>query len=368
MERDENNFTNYSGENIEKRKELFNAALLEGTSPGYTSPLINSLRGLRILGKGPAMMPMADNTIGLALVTRPQLNLTDDNISRSEKLVSLYGAGQYSMSGYIRGMLDERWAASNPNVALDNFSPFITCLTEYLKTSSGFGDLQIQVETSDPGLRQQVYQRVASKLEDNSAFTINQTYFNPKPNVLQGLFQIWEDYISEVTSGDRLVTPRDNYLMGNKIDYDCRIYHLIMNKDTEYLEHIFATVQSIPVTYPVGAMANIDNSGSSLRGEGQDDFTIQFASVGMRFDEWGLIQSFNEHTFLYNPRLRPESRNSYFRELKSEEYIPYNYGAYPLLLPRQAEVKGEAGFSTMRTGIKLTWWVPKGREAPNFNQ
>lgn len=359
MDQNENNFTNYSGENIENRRELFNASLLQGTSPGYTSPLITSLRGLRILGKGPAMMPLADNTIGLALVTRPQLNLTDDNISRSEKLVSLFGAGQYSMSGYIRGMLDERWAAGNPNVALDNNMPFITCLTEYLKTSTGFGDLQIQIDTSEPGLRQQVYQRVASKLEDNSAFSINQTYFNPKPNVLQGLFQIWEDYISEVTSGDRQVSPRDWYLMANRIDYDCRIYHLIMNKDTEYLEHIFATVQSIPVTYPAGAMANIDNTSGSLRGEGQDDFSIQFASVGMRFDEWGLIQSFNEHSFLYNPRLRPQVRNSFYRELNPTEYIPYSYGAYPLLLPRQAEVKGENGQTALRTGIKLTWWVPK---------
>ncbi|UQT02834.1 putative virion structural protein [Serratia phage vB_SmaM-Yubaba] len=359
MDQDENNFTNYSGENLEKRREIFDASLLMGTSPGYTSPLINSLRGLRILGKGPAMMPLADNTIGLALVTRPQLNLTDDNISRSEKLVSLYGAGQYSMSGYIRGMLDERWAASNPNVALDNKMPFITCLTEYLKTSTGFGDLQLQIDTSDPGLRQQVYQRVSSKLEDNSAFTINQTYFNPKPSVIQGLFQIWEDYISEVVSGDRQVSPRDWYLLANRIDYDCRIYHLIMNKDTEYLEHIFATVQSIPVTYPAGSIADIDNTTNTLRGEGQDDFTIQFASVGMRFDEWGLIQSFNEHSFMYNPRLRPEMRNTYYRELNAKEYIPYNYGAYPLLLPRQGEVKGEGGRTSLRTGIKLTWWVPK---------
>src|ERR1044072_5795171 len=93
MDQDENNFTNYSGENLPKRQEIFDVALLSGTSPGWTAPLINSLRGLRIVGKGPAMMPLADNTIGLALVTRPQLNLTDDNITRSEKLVSLYGVG-----------------------------------------------------------------------------------------------------------------------------------------------------------------------------------------------------------------------------------------------------------------------------------
>lgn len=359
MDQDENNFTNYSGENLEKRQDIFDTALLTGTSPGYTSPLMNSLRGLRILGKGPAMMPMADNTIGLALVTRPRLNLTDDNISRSEKLMSLYGATQYSVGAYIRGMLDERWAAANNPLFLNNKIPFITCLTEYLKVSTGFGDLQIRMDMSEPGLRDQVYQRVASKLEENGSFSIQQTYFNPKPSVIQGLFQVWEDYISEVVSGDRQCGPRDRYLMGNRIDYDCRIYHLIMNKDTEYLEHIFASVQSIPTTYPAGAMATIDNSGTNLRGEGQDDFTVQFSSVGQRQDEIGLIQAFNEHSFLYNPNIRPEVRDRYYRELKSDEYIAYNYGAYPLLLPRVSEVKGEGGRSALRSGIKLTWWVEK---------
>jgi hypothetical protein len=211
--------------------------------------------------------------------------------------------------------------------------------------------LQISIDTSEPGLRSQVYQRVASKLEDNSVYTINQTYFNPKPSVIQGLFQYWEDYISEVTSGDRQVSPRTWYLMGNRIDYDCRIYHLIMNKDSYFLEHIFATVQSIPISYPAGAIASIDNTQNSLRGEGQDDFSVQFSSAGQRMDEWGLIQAFNEHSFLYNPTIRPETRNSYYRELDPTEYVAYGYGAYPLLLPRITD--------NGRTGIKLTWWVEK---------
>lgn len=350
MSSNENDFTNYSGENLPNRDAIFDATLLEGFSPGWSSPLINSLRGLKILGQGPAMMPLSDNTIGLPFVTRPQLNLTDDNISRSEKLVSLYGAGQNSIGAYIRGMLDERWAASNAGKILDNRMPFIVPLTTFIKTSTGFSDLQLSIETSEPGLRSQVYQRVASKLEENGVFSINQTYYNPKPSVIQALFQYWEDYISEVVSGDRQVTPRDWYLMGNRIDYDCRIYHLIMNKDAMFLEHIFATVQSIPTTYPAGAIASIDTTQNTLRGEGQDDFTIQFSSAGQRQDEFGLIQSFNEHSFLYNPGIMPNVRNNNFRELSTEEYMAYSGGAYPLLLPRS-----EKG----RNGIKLTWWVPK---------
>lgn len=358
MSDNENNFTNYSGENLENRKEIFDSMLMSsGNNPGYIAPLINSLSGLRIMGRGPAMMPMSDNTIGLPFVTRPRLNLTDDNISRSEKLVSLYGVGQYSVGAYVRAMLDERWAASNNPIGFDNNFPFITCLTEYIKTSTGFGDLQMRIETSEPGLRDQVYQRVASKLEENGQYTVNQTYFNPKPSLIQAIFQYWEDYISEVVSGDRQCGPRDRYLVGNRIDYDCRIYHLIMNKDSMFLEHIFATIQSIPNTYPSGSIANIDNTAASIRGEGQDEFSVQFSSVGMRMDEWGLIQAFNESMFLYNPRLMPDVRRTYFRELDVTEYAKYAYRAYPLLLPKVNEPIGTGNNKSTRSGIKLTWWA-----------
>jgi hypothetical protein len=349
MSQDENDFTNYSGENIEKRQEILDSALLEGTWPGWTAPMINSLRGLRIIGKGPAMMPLSDNTIGLPFFTRPQLNLSDDNISRSEKLVSLYGCGQNSMGAYVRGLLDERWAAGNKGIILDNKMPFIVPFTQYLKTSNGFNDLQLSIDTSEPGLRSQVYQRVASKLEYNEVFTMNCNFYNPKPSIIQAIIQYWTDYISEVVSGDRQVSPRAWYLMGNRIDYDCRIYHLIMNKDSLFLEHIFATIQSIPTTYPAGALASIDNTSNSLRGEGQDDFTVQFSSAAQRQDEWGLINAFNEHSYLYNPNLMPNVRNQFYRELSTQEYIANNFGEnYPLILPRAVDGN--------RSGMKLTWW------------
>lgn len=354
---EDTDFTNYSGETLDKRKEIYDNALLDSGTPGYTAPLINSMRGIRILGKGPAMMPLADDTIGLSFVTRPQLNLADDNIKRSERLKVLMKGGQYSIASYIRGILDERWGAANKVVGLNNLMPFIPVLTEYLKTSTGFGDLQMQIKTTEPGIRDQVYQRVDSKLEENGLFTMSQTYFNPKPSIIPALFQFWESYISEVTSGDRLVSPRFKYLFGNRIDFDCRIYHLIMGADGEFLSHIFATVQSIPVTFPAGSQANIDNTQNTLRGEGQDDFSVQFSSTAMRFNEDGLISSFNDHSYNYNPNLRPQVRDRFFRMLQPSEYQAYNYGAYPLLLGVRNDRRGGVGIG--RDGIKLTWWVHK---------
>lgn len=358
MEKDVTDFTNYSGETLPDHANVYNQALTDSGTPGTNAPLTNSLRGFRILGKGPAMMPLADDTIGFSFVSRPQLNLSDDVIRRTDRLRALKDVSDNSIGAYIRGMLDERWGATTNCPALDNLNPYITCLTTYLKTSNGFGDLQMGITTTEPGLREQVYQRVNSKLEENGLFTMNQTYFNPRPSVIPALFQYWETYISEVTSGDSGCYPRAKYLLGNRIDHDCAIIHLIMNKDTEFLEQIFTTVQSIPVTFPAGSQANIDNTQNSLRGEGQDDFSVQFSSTGMRYNEPGIISAFNDRMYAYNPRIAPGQRDQFYRKLDPSEYQANGYNdAYPLLLSVRNDRRGGSGNG--RDGVKLTWWVRK---------
>lgn len=352
-------FTKYSGETIDNRTSVFDSALLEGTSPGFQAPLINTLRGISVLGRGPAMMPLSDDTEGFQFVTRPKLNLTDDNISRSESLQSLMDCGPNSIGGFIRGTLDERWAAANNPPTVVNRNPFIPCLTNYLKSTPGFNDLQFNIKTSDPGIREQVYQSIDSKLEENGSYTLSTTYYNPAPSIIPSLFRYWLSYISEVSCGDRQVAPRDKYLFGNRCDHDCRIYNLVLNKDGMYLENIFASCQSIPSTYAIGALSAIDYSNGIARAEGQDEFTMNYASVGMRFNEFGLINAFNDHSYLYNPSIRPETRNQYYREIEPDEMIEYGYAALPLLLPKTSERVGKGAFAGARSGIKLTWWVDR---------
>lgn len=351
--------------NEEKRQDFFDIMLQNNNMPGYTNPTVNAFRGFNPFSSGPAMMELSDNVIGLIFVTRPEFNLSDYNIYRSEKLISMAGAGPNDLSGYLRGLLDKQWAAKTfgdqGHPMLDNNMPFITCLNEFLKTSTGFGDLQLRINTTEPGLRQQVYQYVSSKIEENGQYSIQQTYHNPRPLIIQTLFQYWLTYISEVKSGDNQITPHMEYLMGNRCDHDCRIYHMLMNRDTEYLESIFATVRSIPQTFPAGAIADIDRTGSSLRGQGQDEISIQFSSEGMRFDEISLINSFNEHVYYYNPALMQTVKNGgngEYRLLDISEYRDYRYMMYPLLIPTQQDIRGKTKQS-FRQGIRLTWWTRK---------
>ncbi len=340
----DNDNANYTGETLNNRFDVLNGAFGANGGASYSSPLGNILRGVKILGPGVQLAPIADDVIGLVFVNRPLLNLSDDNVRKSPRFSLFYQAGSGSLAGYVRGLLDYRTAMLYPHPALDNKSAWISPLTNLVKKSDGFPDLDLEIETSQPGIRGEVHQWPSSILEENGKFTINQTYHNPKPGFMPFLFETWESYIPEVRLGDHEMEPYPEAVFGNWWDFDCRIYHFIMHKNIRNIENMFMTIQSIPSTYPMGALATIDNDSPSRRGQGQDELTVSFSSVGARFNTFKVADSFNGATVFFNPAMADGKREATYRKLKPSEFLNFNYQAYPWI-----------NIETM----EMEWWVLK---------
>ncbi|WP_228493064.1 hypothetical protein, partial [Pseudomonas aeruginosa] len=86
--------------------EWWNYAFRENGGPGFDNALTNLLRGFRILGPGNQLAPIPDDTIGLAFMSRPMLNLSDENVILHPQLVSLYRPQRNSLNAYVKGLLD----------------------------------------------------------------------------------------------------------------------------------------------------------------------------------------------------------------------------------------------------------------------
>ena len=312
--------------------------------PSYTSPLVNMMRGMKIFGGGPQMAPVADDTIGLAFVSRPLCNLSDDNCARHPQLADLYKPAKNSPQQYIKCLLDKREGDRNSCDILDNKMGWMVILTNLLKQSDGFGDVDLEVSTIDGGFRGEVHQQIAGLLDENGAFSIRQTYYNVKGGLIPDIFNKWMRYEVEVTLGDCGVEPYPEADYQNYIDHDCRIYHLIMNKNMRNISHMFMTLQSMPTSFPVGAMATINNDTSNRRGEGQEEITINFSSVGMRYDSWEIAEGFNGTTVYFNEDMKPTNRLQKYVKLKPSEYLTMQYNAYPWI-----------NIETM----ELEWWADR---------
>ncbi|UVD32083.1 hypothetical protein [Vibrio phage phiKT1028] len=336
----------FTGEVDPKVKIWLNDIFKENGGGSYLSPLGNILHGIKILGNGIQLAPMADDTIGLMFIPRPMLNLSDENVSKSPRFAKLFKADSNSLGGYIRGLLDYRVGRTYNHPALDNLNAWMPLLTNLLQKSDGFPDLELENSTTQPGIRQEVYQWMEGIMETNGALTINQSYKNVKGGILPYLFGVWEHYIPEVRLGDHGMEPYWEAQYQNYWDFDTRIYHLFMNPNMVNIESIYMTLSSVPSTHPQGSLASIDLTQGGRRGPGQDTFDIQFKSIGARADTFECVDGFNGSTIKFNPDMADGKRQRLYRKLDRTEFLDYNFKAYPWI-----------NVATM----ELEWWVPDER-------
>lgn len=312
--------------------DFLEAAFSENGGPGYSAPLVNSLTGVRIIGSGHQQIPIPDDTIGLVFTTRPNLNLSDANIKNHTQLLPLYQPKPHSLQAYIKGLLDPTWGKANSGMIefLDPLNPWLVPITNLVKTSEGFPDISLRVDKSKPGFRQEVYQYISGLLKYNRDLDIRQTYWTPKPNFMPYIFETWEHYIEGVSLGDEGMQPYPEALLQSYQDYDCRIYHMILNKNMRNIEWIFCNASCFPTTFPSGAMSAIDRTQDSIRGQGQDELAINFSGVGFRFGNMKVADMFNRSTVYMNPDMGA-NRTSKYRKLSFSEYYRggYKKGVYP---------------------------------------
>jgi len=294
---------------------------------GYTTALTSQLRSIQIMGPGQQLMPIADDTIGLAYVSRPMLNLSDKNCMLHPQLYALYRPDRGSLMAYVKGMLDPVWGAANAgdDTILDPLNPWLVPCSRFLKVSSGFPDLSLGTGNSSPGIRKETYRFVNGLLEVNHDFDIQQSYYNPSPGFLPYMFEAWVHYIDGVTTGDHSIEPRFQALRQNYLDYTCRIYHIIMNRNMRNIEWIFCCGGGMPTTFPSGSFSTIDRTQNTLRGQGQDELSINFAVNGFRFNNVMVADAFNRTTLRVNPNMHPKVRNAHYRKLSFQEPADTNY-------------------------------------------
>ena len=311
--------------------EWLNYAFSENGGPGFGSAMINMLKGVRILGPGNQMAPIPDDNIGLVFVNRPLLNLSDENVQLHPQLATLYNPPKNTLQHYIKGLLDPVWSRGNSGSTdfLDPLYPWISPFTNLCKVSSGFPDASLNVSKSTPGIRGEVYQYVDGILKVNYDYDMRMSFYPSKPNILPAIFDVWNHYIEAVTLGDEGMEPYAEALFQNYRDYDCRIYHIIMNRNLRNIEGIYCNGYSWPNTYPSGAFSMIDRTTNSLRGQGQDELEITFPSVIFRYNNIQIADQFNRTTVFFNKNMLPNVRETHYRRLSPREYMMGNYNVYP---------------------------------------
>ena len=260
----------------------------------------NNLYGINSRGSN-SPLPMDKTHQGYTFFTRPQLNMTTFNVSNYRGFYSLLSGRETSYQRFTRMTLDPRlhdYGMRCPFVDPENV--FIPILTNTLSSMSGFPDLTVPTYTSEPGLYGEEHGFVDGVTNHYESFDVDATFKSMRGNPLIYFFYIWIKYQTLVYEG--ILNPHVDMITEDEIDYNTRIYRIVLDESKRYVKYMGATGASFPLNVPTGSI--FDFNSDKPYNDSNAEVNIRFKSFGFTpFDDI-LKKEFNEAGAIFNQSLR----------------------------------------------------------------
>lgn len=291
-------------ENKDNNEIIINASIdqiMSNLPVGSISRAISdNLYGINFRQTGNAV-PRAKDIFGFTMFTRPALNLSRLNISNYRGFYNLLTDNSLSYQRYTRLMLDPRLGYKDglKSPIVDNLNAFIPILTNNIVSVSGWPDLTVPTYTSATGLYGEEHSFVDGVTNHYESYDLDITFKNTKGNPLLYFFYIWIKYESLVYEG--ILNPYLDMITENEIDYNTRIYRLVLDQQKRYITYIACTGASFPINVPTGNLFdyNIDTPYNTKNTE----INIRFRSLGFIAFEDIIKLWFNKTVATFNPNM-----------------------------------------------------------------
>lgn len=316
-------------------------------------------------------IPLDKNNQGLVFFTRPQLNFTTKNIYNVNSFVNLATMNRFSIFRYIRNLLDPRsctvasktGGGSSPvhqSPYLFQELIFMPILTNSIKSLSGWPDPSLPVYKSKENLRGGVWGAADGIAQTYGTYDLSCTFRNYIGNPIFSIFYYWLKYISCVVDGTMI--PYSDMLGANEIDYNTRIYRLVLDDSRRYVKMISCTGASMPTSIDIGRFFNFNETADSITEH--NEISVNFTCFGACYLDNIILDEFNKAVCIGQPQLwtirnlrligKDVSDKELTKTLNGQNFplekIPYNLLNY----------FNFRGYPFINTNtLELEWWIEK---------
>lgn len=287
-------------------------------------------------------VPLNNEQHGLTFITRPNLDLSYDNIKFFRPFNSLLAEDPNSIQRAIRAYLDPEGSRRDYKSNLvDPLNPFIPLLENNLASLSGWPDIVVDKYTSKEGMYKEQTSMVDGVPHQFQAYSLTANFRNILRDPITYLFYVWTQYSLLVHEGT--LDPRIYSTLENEIDYMSRFYRLTTDPARQYVYRVTCCGAMFPITNPVGAAFNFSSDEKYVNRD-LDQITIEFQAIGARPYDTINMKDFNTVVEIFNPNMREGRRQAAY------EYIPlafryiFNNKGYPRINLETSE---------------LEWWISR---------
>lgn len=308
------------------------------------SAFSEAISGYNMLHQG-IDLPMNRELQGHIFVTRPCLNLTDDNIARVRELTQFYSrSGKVSWLRAIRDMLDPISAKElrHGGEIFDTRQAFLPILTNLCISSSGWPDRVGNTYATERGIENETWIMNDGGYKIYSQWEMSMTLENIVGNPAMKMAETLAIYQGAVYM-NRLM-PHFSCLMSNEIDYTMRMYRIMLEPDGETISGFSCNGGMFLSASNIGSMFNYTRD--SVYNEDTKQVSLQFDCVGAIYNDPYYMRAFNltaTHPD-FNPDLADGRREQLFVKINPDQRKLFNYKCFPYINTEK---------------VKLEWWMDK---------
>ena len=282
-------------------------------------------------------LPHNKDMQGFVFFSRPRMNLSQYNAQKSRILSPLLTNDSNSLQRAVRTLLDpvaqnggsrdhfshrrDKYLknkgstfdiefsdkdpndTSNASVAnvdspwVDNKNVFMPILSNAIVSLTGWPDISMETYRKE-GIAAQI--TADDWVRDYGDFDLQATFRNARGDVISTIFRSWIEYMGNVYSG--AMAPYPDSLVENEIDYQTRIWRLVLDEKRKYVQKIASAVGCIPIGLGIGANFNLDKNRPYV--EDLAEIPVPFRCVGYEYNDPILIREFNDFVLMFNTDLR----------------------------------------------------------------
>jgi hypothetical protein len=287
----------------------------------------------------PGTVPSNRDQYGLTFFVRPQLNMQADNLRALRIMYPLLTSNPTSLQQFVKTTLDPRLMVgyqfgrrATPEIKcpmVDPLNAFIPVLTNNLKSMSGWPDIVVPTFSSKAGLYNEAYSMVDGVTRNFEEFDIDATFRNTRGDPIIYMMSIWTHYMAAVHEG-RMV-PYLDMISENEIDYNTRIYRLVLDQNRNIVTKIAACGVGYPISVPTGSF--FDFNEDRPFNDQNKDISVRFKCLGVDYFDDILISEFNQTVAIFNSGMADANRNGEMVQV-SRRLLPYfNNRGYPRINP-----------------------------------
>lgn len=294
----------------------------------------------------PSPISINRDQFGLTFFTRPQLNFQTDNLRNHRKLAPLLTTKADSIPRIIRCLLDPRLGSKYQIFSpfVDPQQAFIPLLTNNLLSMSGWPDIEVPIYQSPDGVYKETFGIVDGIVDNYSSYDITASFRNLPGDPITAMLLYWARYMSAVFEG--ILVPYPDFIIENEIDYQTRIYRLVLDYSRTKVQKIAACGAAIPWGVPIGAAFNFE--ADRPLNQSNDQVSTSFRCYGAQYQDDVLIKEFNDVVGLHNndmwDQYRGNGKDGAMRKVPMAYLEVFNNKGYPRIDPRTYD---------------LEWWISK---------